>query len=171
MTEQHEPEQWHFNADTNECPHGPEPEDDASDEWEEWTDRHPTYDDGRLCLDAPAGEACGACSADDGEMVPWSHCRARTHRRPQRGVAAGPGAEHRQVPIWIGATECLERECDGYFDDDGDEIPGLEHCSHIQPDTACSCQEQPDGDYSDEPCPLNVPAADPPRDARRPPRG
>ncbi|MFF8840532.1 hypothetical protein [Streptomyces sp. NPDC015130] len=158
-TEKHEPENWFWDADSGDCPHGPQPEDDMSDAWDAWMDRHQSYADGMLCLDAPAGEACGECSAEHGEMVPWSQCSVRTHRRPRPTVAPVPAADHEQVPIWVGTTECLERECDDYFDDDGDEIPGLEHCPHIRVETACSCQQQPDGDYSEQPCPLAVSAA------------
>ncbi|NUS76683.1 MAG: hypothetical protein HOV70_10850 [Streptomyces sp.] len=71
----HRPEPWFWGADTDRCPHGPEPEDDTTDAWEEWTDRHPwSPQDVRICLDAPMGKACRDCS--DGEFVPWSACTA-----------------------------------------------------------------------------------------------
>ncbi|MFD3814963.1 hypothetical protein ACFWRZ_07845 [Streptomyces rubiginosohelvolus] len=142
----HEHGPYYWNADTDECPHGPEPEDDTTDAWEEWTDRHPVSDDGRICLDAPAGEACLDCSAEEGDMVPWSACRGRDHRRPKNGTVPNPDAEHQQVTVWVGTQECLERECDDYFTDDGDEIPGKDRCSHIREEQACSCQRGEDGE-------------------------
>ena len=159
-TQKHEPENWYWEAGAEECPHGPRPAEDVDDAtWDAWQDRHRTTDTVTICLDAPAGEACVDCSTDVGEMVPWTQCSVRTHRRPRRGITPAPDADHEQVPIWIGAAACFERECDDYFTEDGDEIPGLEHCSHIREENACSCQRQKDGEYSDEPCPLNVPAA------------
>jgi hypothetical protein len=159
MTDTHEPGAFYWNADSPHCKHGAEPDSETDGEaWDDWSEVHPVSDDGRICLEAPAGEACLDCSAEHGDMVPWSRCEGRDHIRPQHGIVTVPGVKHQQVPVWIGGTDCLERECDEYFTEDGDEIPGLEHCSHIRPDTACSCQEQPDGDYSDEPCPLSVPA-------------
>lgn len=157
MTE-HKPEPWFYNADTSECPHGPQPDDDMSDERDAWMDRHQSSDDGMICLDAPLGDACGECSAEHGEFVPWAQCDEREHRRPQHGITPTPDEEHQAVPVWVGLAECLERECDEYFDDDGDEIPGKERCSHIREEQACSCQRQLDGEYSDTPCPL-VPAS------------
>lgn len=45
-------------------------------------------------------------------------------------------AEARQLRDAItylqGPEECLERECDEYFDEDGDERPGVEYCSHLK---------------------------------------
>lgn len=150
----HQPEQWYFDADTKNCPHDPEPDDDMSDEWAEWMDRHQSYDDGMLCLDAPAGEACAECSTDHGEMVPWALCKEREHRRPQNGITPTPDEEHQPVPVWVGLSDCLNRECDDYFDDDGNEIPSRDHCSHMREEQACSCQREPGGEYSDAPCPL-----------------
>ena len=35
--------------------------------------------------------------------------------------------------FWEGPQECLERECEDYFDDDGDQLPGeIEKCSHVE---------------------------------------
>lgn len=31
-----------------------------------------------------------------------------------------------------GPEECLERECEEYFDDNGHERPGVEYCSHLK---------------------------------------
>jgi hypothetical protein len=159
MTDLHEPENWYWEAEGDDCPHGPRPDGDVDDAtWDAWWERHRSSDNGTICLDAPAGEACGSCSADHGEMVPWTQCAERTHRRPQQGITPAPDADHEQVPVWSGTAECLERECDEYFNDDGDEIPGLTHCTHVREEFACSCQRLPDGEYSTEPCPLNVPA-------------
>lgn len=69
----HRPQSWYWEADSDNCPHGPEPEDDTTEAWEEWTDCHPwSPQDVRICLDAPVGKACRDCS--DGEFVPWSAC-------------------------------------------------------------------------------------------------
>ncbi|MEU4104003.1 hypothetical protein AB0F16_25990, partial [Streptomyces tanashiensis] len=109
MTDRHEPENWFWSADSNLCPHGPEP-DDESPEWDGWQDKHPTSDDGPICLDAPAGLACGGCSGL-GDMVPWDQCDERDHRRPQNGITPTPGVEHQRVPVWVGSRDCLDREC------------------------------------------------------------
>jgi hypothetical protein len=81
VTDRHEPENWYWDADSDHCPHGPEP-DGMSDKWDEWMDRHQAYGGGMLCLDAPAGEACAECSVERGEMVPWAQCDARIRRQP-----------------------------------------------------------------------------------------
>lgn len=151
----HEPQQFYWDADTRFCPHGPEPEDDTTDEWMEWDDRHPSYDNGKLCLDAPAGICCPACSSE-ADMVPWERCEGRDHARPVRGAVPNPDAEHQPVQVWVGGIDCLERECEEYFTDDGDEKPGVETCSHIRVETSCSCRRLPGGDYDLEPCPLAV---------------
>ncbi|MFI5769609.1 hypothetical protein ACIA74_13815 [Streptomyces sp. NPDC051658] len=155
LTHEHGPFYW--NADTDFCKHGAEPDSESDGEaWDLWSDRHPVSDDGRICLDAPAGEACLDCSADDGEMVTWRDCRVREHARPKRGVVPNPDADHQQVTVWVGTVECLERECEQYFTEDGDLDPGVEGCSHIREEQACSCQRQADGEYSSEPCPALV---------------
>lgn len=159
MTEIHEPGAFYWNADSPYCKHGVEPDSETDgDAWDTWADVHPVSDDGRICLDAPAGEACLACSTEHGDMVPWSRCEGRDHIRPQRGMVPTPGVEHQQVPVWGGSLDCLERECDEYYDEDGDEIPGMDRCSHIREEYACSCQRQPDGEYSSTPCPAAVAA-------------
>lgn len=150
MTDQHEPEPFYENADT--CAHE-EPDDLVDpDAWDAWSGRHPACDDGNLCLDKPVGLGCPACSAESGDMVPWSFCRSRDHVRPQGGVVPNPGAEHQPVTVWVGGLDCLERECDEYVDDDGEDIATVDRCSHIREQQACSCQRQPDGEYSSEPC-------------------
>lgn len=42
-------------------------------------------------------------------------------------------AEYRKAAtFWQGPQECLERECEDYFDDAGSERPGIERCSHVE---------------------------------------
>ena len=150
MTEIHEPARFYFDADTEHCPHKPIPE-RHTDAWDEWmTLGHQPYDDGILCLSAPVGfEGCQACSAEQGDMVPWSRCANRDHARPRQAV---PAPQHRPVTAQVGDLECLERECDEYFTDDGDEIPGKESCSHIHDKEICeACSEPPAGDADEYP--------------------
>ena len=79
---QHEHGPYYWNADSPHCNHGPDPDWNTNPEAHDlWADKHPISDDGRICLDAPAGEACLECSAEEGDMVPWSACRDRDHRR------------------------------------------------------------------------------------------
>lgn len=136
MTETaHQPEPWYWEAEGDKCPHGAEPDDD-SPAWEAWSERHVwSPQDVRVCLDAPAGDVCEECSNDVGEAVPWSACTTRRHARPTPAPTS-PGA-HESVEVWVGTTECLERECEEYFTDDGDEIPGKERCSHIGVELIC----------------------------------
>lgn len=143
-TDDHKPEPWYWEANSDECPHGPEPEDD-SPEWDEWMDRHTwAPQDVRICLDAPAGTACPACSAECGDMVPWSRCENRDHARPLPKTTA---PQHRPVTVEVAGLECLERECKEFFTDDGDEIPGKETCSHFRQMEVCeACSETPPGD-------------------------
>lgn len=71
----HFPQPWFWGSDTDRCPHGPEPEDDSSDAWAEWIDRHPdSPQDVRICLDAPMGDHCPECSDEHMAAVPWSAC-------------------------------------------------------------------------------------------------
>jgi hypothetical protein len=156
----HEPAQFYWDAETEHCPHKPIPERNT-DAWDQWMCNHQPYDDGVLCLSAPAGTACPACSAEHGDMVPWDRCEGRDHVRPARGITPTPEPEHQQVPVWVGGLECLERECDEYFTDDGDEITDLEKCSHIREDTCCSCRRIGPGEYSMDPCPLEAATAQP----------
>ncbi|WP_069625359.1 hypothetical protein [Streptomyces niveus] len=157
---QHEHGTYYWNADSPHCEHGAEPDWNTNGEaWDLWSDRHPVSEDGRICLDAPAGEACFDCSTEEGDMVPWAACRAREHAKPKHGMVPSPAAEHQRVTVWVGILECLDRECDEYFTDDGDADPGVELCSHIREERACSCQRGPDDEYSSEPCAALVPAA------------
>ncbi|WP_448333553.1 hypothetical protein [Streptomyces sp. DSM 41534] len=88
MTDQHEPAPFYWEAGGDQCPHGPEP-DRNSPEIDDWWDRHTgSPQDVYICLDAPAGDACLACSDEVGEMVPWDLCRAREHARPTEATRA-----------------------------------------------------------------------------------
>lgn len=142
MTQQtdHRPEPWFWEADSDDCPHGPEPKDDTSPEWNAWDEatsaRHTgSQQDVRICRDAPAGDACGTCSDDVGEMVPWSACRARDRIR-REGKPEQPMA-HAPITVTGGNLECLERECEDFFTEDGEEIPGKETCSHLSEMEIC----------------------------------
>ncbi|MGW6741706.1 hypothetical protein ACWGDX_13425 [Streptomyces sp. NPDC055025] len=158
--QQHNPGAFYWSANSDLCKHGAEPDWEIDGEaWDAWSDRHPVSDDGHICLDAPAGEACLDCSADEVGMVPWADCRVREHARPKRGMVPNPDVRHQPVTVWVGTHECLDRECDEYFTDDGDTDPGVEGCSHIREERACSCQRGDDGEYSSAPCPAVVPAA------------
>lgn len=159
MTDQHEPGAFYWEAGSDQCPHGAEPDIETEGEaWDLWNDRHVSSDDGPVCLDAPAGDACLACSAEDGDMVPWNLCRVREHARPKQGVVPSMDATHEPVTVLVGTFECLDRECDDYFGDDGNVDPGVERCSHIHEEQACSCQRGPDGEYGRTPCSAAVPA-------------
>lgn len=147
----HKPEPWFHEIGSDDCPHGAEPDDDTP-EWDAWydetSDRHTgSPQDVRICLDAPAGEACGVCSENDGEFVPWSACRVRDRARREHKTAREP--QHRPVTVAVGGMECLERECDEYFTDDGEEIHGKENCSHIHDMEVCEAcsQLQSAGDF------------------------
>lgn len=71
----HRPDPWYAEAEGDNCPHGPEPEDDTTDAWDTWQERHQwSPQDVRICLDAPIGDHCPECSADHGDPVPWADC-------------------------------------------------------------------------------------------------
>ncbi|MET9445052.1 hypothetical protein [Streptomyces sp. NPDC006610] len=90
----HEPAQFYWDAETEHCPHKPIPE-RGTDAWDVWmTLGHQPYDDGVLCLSAPAGTACPACSAEHVDIVPWSHCENRDPARPLPKTTA---PQHRPV--------------------------------------------------------------------------
>jgi hypothetical protein len=76
---------------------------------------------------------------------------------PEQGVVPNVSTEHQPVTVWVGTVECLERECDDYFTEDGDTDPGVERCSHLREEQACSCQRQVDGEYGSAPCPALAP--------------
>lgn len=134
----HHSEPWYYEAASSKCPHGPKPSEDdwKTPEYIAWWDRHQPSDECVICLDAPMGDVCEECSSDHGEAIPWSACYARHHAHPKPGTTPTPGA-HEPVEVWIGTTECLERECEEYFTDDGDEISGKDRCSHIGVELLC----------------------------------
>jgi hypothetical protein len=146
-TTDHQPEPWFHEIGSDDCPHGAEPDDENTPEWEAWEEqtsaRHTgSPQDVRICLDAPAGQACGVCSENDGEFVPWSSCRVRNRARREEK----PAVEHRPLTVTGGSLECLERECEDFFTEDGDEIPGMEACSHLSEMEICeACSEPPVG--------------------------
>ncbi|MFB7736225.1 hypothetical protein ACFC08_17930 [Streptomyces sp. NPDC056112] len=75
---EHKPEPWFWEAGSEHCPHGPEPDRD-SDEWDTWAERHTgSPQDVFVCLDAPMGEHCPACFEENGSAVPWSACPENT---------------------------------------------------------------------------------------------
>jgi hypothetical protein len=136
----HQPEQFYWDAETEHCPHKPIPE-RYTDAWDEWmTLGHQPYDDGILCLSAPAMDGCPACTAEHGDMVPWSHCDERDHARA-RTISSKP--QHRPVTADVGSLECWERECDDFFTDEGDEIPGKTECSHLTQMEICEACSEP----------------------------
>lgn len=150
----HQPESWFHEIGSDNCPHGAEPDDDTP-EWDAWYDltsvRHTGSDqDVRICLDAPVGEACGVCSENDGEFVPLEACRLRDRARRNDIPAAEQPVQHRPVTVHVGTADCLEGECEEYFTEDGEEIPGKENCSHLRGEQICeACSEAPldDGEY------------------------
>lgn len=140
----HEPTPFYWEAGSSECPHRAEPDPLTDGEaWDLWRERHPPSDDGLICLDAPALTGCQACSVEDGDMVAWSRCRNRKHARPRRSEAR----QHRPVVADAGRLECLERECDEFYTEDGDEIPGKFSCSHMTQTEVCdACSPEPEDD-------------------------
>lgn len=132
------------------CPHGDKPTRDSHN-WKEWLKNgHMITDDGVVCLQLPQGKSCKTCSDEVGEMVPWRECPQRTVRKPIEENPATGG--HRKIPALEGRQECLERDCEDYYDSHGHEVPGLEQCSHTTTVTACSCQLISDTELSDNPC-------------------
>jgi len=153
ITDEHSPEPWFQEAGSDQCPHGPEPDYDTQPEaWDDWQERHTgSPQDVRICLDAPLGDACDTCSEESGEFVPWAGCTVRP-RTAAVEQSAAPAPQHRPVTVSVGVLECLERECDEYFTDDGDEIPGKETCSLIHDKEICeACSEPPAGDADEYP--------------------
>jgi hypothetical protein len=106
----HQPESWFHEIGSDDCPHGAEPDDDTP-EWEAWYDvtsvRHTGSDqDVRICLDAPVGQACGVCSENDGEFVPWEACRLRDRARRDDIPAAEQPVPHRPATVHVGTADC-----------------------------------------------------------------
>src|SRR5690606_41839629 len=93
-------------------------------------------------------------------MVAGSRWETGTHARPLRSRTGEP--QHRPVTVDVAGLECLERECEEFFTDDGDEIPGKDTCSHFRRlEVREAGYEPPPGDA--DPCPaLAAGAARPP---------
>ncbi|MGW6531419.1 hypothetical protein [Streptomyces venezuelae] len=137
----HEPIPFFWEAGGDKCPHGPEP-DRNSPEAEAWWERHSgSPQDVYICLDAPAGACCPACTEEHGATVSWAFCQNRQHAR---AFQPSRPRQHQPVTVDVAGLECLERECEEYFTDDGDEIPGKTTCSHVQELEICGgCSDEP----------------------------
>lgn len=147
----HQPEPWYWEAGSDECPHGDKPSDASTEaEHDAWHDRHRLGDEGYVCLDAPMGDCCPECSADHNEPVSWANCEVRKHIRPKPGITPILDA-HEPIEVWVGTNECFERECEDFFTEDGDEIPGKERCSHIGVELICGGCSTRDADGYYEP--------------------
>ncbi|MEU7416735.1 hypothetical protein [Streptomyces antibioticus] len=161
-TDGHRPEPWFWECEPSECPNGPEP-DDTTDEWDAWSNRHVwSPQDARVCLDTPAGDACAECSEDHGEFVPWSACRIRP-RRKDKPMPERPA--HQPETVQVGGLACVERECDDYVTDDGNEVPNLDTCTHLREMEICPACTAANGRPEDLPsvvawtdCPHNTTA-------------
>ncbi|MFD7860953.1 hypothetical protein [Streptomyces sp. NPDC059783] len=142
MSTDHTPENWFHEAGGDHCPHGAEPADRNSEVWDLWAEHHTgSPQDVYICLEAPAGQCCGACSEEFGEAVSWEACRERPRTASH---STGERTEHERITVQVAGLECLERECEEFFTDDGDEITGKETCSHFSEMDICSgCSEQP----------------------------
>lgn len=140
------------------CPHGPEPE-QTTDAWDHWmTLGHQMTADGPICLSLPVGEqGCETCTDEHCTTVPWADCPERGRIRPRRDFVLAAGVEHQPIPGWIGTSECFDRECDDYFDQDDNERPDrfdVDACSHMRPAMTCSCRRVTEDEYDTEPCSL-----------------
>lgn len=72
-------------------------------------------------------------------------------------------ATHHPMILIVGTVDCLERECEEYVTEDGENDPGVERCSHLREETVCAACSGPENDGLYEhtvpwPCPL-APAA------------
>jgi hypothetical protein len=133
----HSPETWYWEAGSDKCPHGPKPADASTErEHDAWWDRHRPTDDCVICLDAPMGDVCGACSDDLGDAVSMTACRAKPHAQAIPGAPVPSGA-HEPVVVYVGLYDHLDRDCDELYTDDGDEITGKAHCSHVIEQVIC----------------------------------
>jgi hypothetical protein len=76
----HYPQPWYREAGSENCSHGPEPDYDTDPgAWDAWYERHPgSPQNVRICLDAPMGDHCPACSDWHNDAVPWALCEQRT---------------------------------------------------------------------------------------------
>lgn len=133
----HTPVAWYWEAGGDQCPHGAEP-DRSSDAWDIWAEHHQSSPRGVfVCLDAPAGDMCEACSDEFGDAVSMSACRARAHARPEPNATKPEPGDHQPVTVWVGTFECLDRECGEYYTADGDDRPEVERCSHVGAEVIC----------------------------------
>ena len=74
-------------------------------------------------------------------MVPWAVCENREHAHAWQPTEP---RQHRPVTVDVAGLECLERECEEYFTEDGDEIPGKTTCSHVRQMEICEgCSDAP----------------------------
>src|SRR4051794_32306035 len=116
-TDVHQPEPWFREAGGDDCLHGPEPADDSPD-WDAWYERHTgSPQDVRICLDAPIRAACAECPPENGEFPPWPASTAPP-RRKDKPMPDQP-AIHQSETVTGGSLECLERECEDFFTEDG----------------------------------------------------
>jgi hypothetical protein len=65
----------------------------------------------------------------------------QTARDRQITYAATP--QHRPVTVEVAGQECWEHECEEFYTDDGDEIPGKETCSHFHEMEICEACSEP----------------------------
>lgn len=56
-------------------------------------------------------------------------------------------AAHEPLVLLIGSEDCLDRDCEEYFTEDGEPDPGVERCSHIREGVICQqCSDEPNAD-------------------------
>lgn len=78
----HKPEPWFWEAGSEHCPHGPEP-DQMTAAWDEWAAHHTgSPQEIFVCPDAPLGDCCPACSDEHGDFVRWADCPASAQPAP-----------------------------------------------------------------------------------------
>ena len=82
--------------------------------------------------------------------------------QPVDGTTA-PVLEHRPLVLETGPYECIERECEEYYGEDGIEDLSVKSCSHLTDVTVCAgcTPERNDGEYENTvpwPCPAAVAA-------------
>lgn len=57
---------------------------------------------------------------------------------------------HRRLVLLVGGQDCLDRDCEQYFTEEGEPDPTVELCSHIRTEAICAgCSGRPnaDGEY------------------------
>ncbi|GAA1781126.1 MULTISPECIES: hypothetical protein [Actinomycetes] len=51
---------------------------------------------------------------------------------------------HQPTTVYAGPVDCIERECEEFWDDEGEDRPGVNLCSHIAAEQICAaCSEPP----------------------------